>query len=143
MSVKTWQKRSLCAFCNHFLQIKGNGKEGKVHIDPVFPEMSETAVRHIVFHLTENSLRLYASLSSQFNSFFRGKQFTCLPLVRLKVMVPFYHTSVTGSLEAKTPQRAPLAFRAAYVALSDTKPLALFLPLLPVRVMCCPIGHTQ
>ena len=40
----------------YFLQSLGNGKEGKVHIDLVFANMTEASVRHIVFHLSENSL---------------------------------------------------------------------------------------
>lgn len=31
------EKPSLGHFCHHFLNIKGNGKEGKVHFDLVYP----------------------------------------------------------------------------------------------------------
>ena len=48
----------------HFLQIEGNGKEGKVHFDLVFSKMSESFVSVVGFHLTENSLGLYTSSSS-------------------------------------------------------------------------------
>ena len=33
------EKSSLGHFCHHFLYIKGNGKEGKVHFDLVYTEM--------------------------------------------------------------------------------------------------------
>ena len=53
----------------HFLQIEGNGKEGKVHEDLILSKMAETFVIHIVFHLSEHGFRFYASLSSVFQPF--------------------------------------------------------------------------
>ena len=58
------EKSSLGHFCYNFLNIKGNGKEGKVHIDLVYAKMAKTIVRHIVFNLPENSFRLDASPAS-------------------------------------------------------------------------------
>ena len=36
------EKSSLGHFCHHFLYIKGNGKEGKVHFDLVYTDMAKT-----------------------------------------------------------------------------------------------------
>lgn len=58
------EKSFLGHFCHHFLNIKGNGKEDKVHIDLVYAKMAKTIVRHIVFNLPENSFRLDASPAS-------------------------------------------------------------------------------
>ena len=40
----------------HFLQIEGNGKEGKVHFDLVFSKMSESFVAVISLHLPKDRL---------------------------------------------------------------------------------------
>ena len=39
------EKSSLGHFCHHFLYIKGNGKEGKVHFDLVYTDMAKKFVR--------------------------------------------------------------------------------------------------
>ena len=44
------EKSSLGHFCHHFLYIKGNGKEGKVHFDLVYTDMAKTTIRHVVFN---------------------------------------------------------------------------------------------
>ena len=54
----------------HFLQIEGDGKEGKVHCDLVFAEVTEPFITHVVFHLAEDSLRFNTSSSSMFEAFF-------------------------------------------------------------------------
>ena len=36
------EKSSLGHFCHHFLNIKGNGKEGKVHFDLVYTDMAKS-----------------------------------------------------------------------------------------------------
>ena len=54
----------------HFLQIEGDGKEGKVHGDLVFAEVTEPFITHVVFHLAEDSLRFNTSSSSVFEAFF-------------------------------------------------------------------------
>ena len=54
----------------HFLDVEGYGKEGKVHCDFVFAKVTEAAVCHVVLHLAEHGLRLYASLPSVLDSFF-------------------------------------------------------------------------
>ena len=59
-----------CYLGAHFLQIKGNGEESKVHGNLVFVEVSESFVRHIVLHLAENSLGFNSSPSPMFYSFF-------------------------------------------------------------------------
>ena len=58
------EKASLGHFCHHFLNIKGNGKEGKVHFDLVYTDMAKTTICHVVFNLPENSFRLDASPAS-------------------------------------------------------------------------------
>ena len=54
----------------HFLQIEGNGKEGKVHIDLVFSKMSEAFVMVVSLDLSEDRLRLNAPPSPVHPSFF-------------------------------------------------------------------------
>lgn len=56
-------------FSTHFLYIKSNGKEGKVHCDLVFSKMPEPFVSHVVFDLSKDGFRLYASLPSMFATF--------------------------------------------------------------------------
>ena len=48
----------LCYFSAHFLDVEGNGEEGKVHSDVVLAEVTETAVCHVELHLTEYGLGL-------------------------------------------------------------------------------------
>ena len=50
-----------CDFCGHFLDVEGDGEEGKVHGDLVFAEVAEAFVVHVVLHLPEHGLRLYGS----------------------------------------------------------------------------------
>ena len=52
-----------CYLGTHFLEIESDGKECKVHVDLVFAEVAEPFISHVVFHLTENSLGLYAPSS--------------------------------------------------------------------------------
>ena len=54
---------SFCYLATHFFQIEGDGEEGKVHVDLVLTEVTEPFITHIVFHLAEDCLRLYASSS--------------------------------------------------------------------------------
>ncbi len=54
----------------HFLYVEGYGKEGKVHCDLVFAEVTEAAVRHIEFHLAEDGLRFNASSPAMFDAIF-------------------------------------------------------------------------
>ena len=56
-------------FSTHFLYIKSNGKKGKVHCDLVFSQMPEPFVSHVVFDLSKDGFRLYASLPSMFDTF--------------------------------------------------------------------------
>ena len=93
----------------HFLQIEGNGKEGKVHIDLVFANMTEASVRHIVFHLSENSLGFYASPASMPYPLLRSKQFTRLFLVGFQMVVTLNHTFVTSGIETQASQWTSLA----------------------------------
>ena len=65
-------------YSGHFLDVKGNGEEGKVHRDLVFAEVTEASVVHIVFHLAENGLGLYASSTPVFASFFGCESFGSL-----------------------------------------------------------------
>ena len=58
------ENSSLGHFCHHFLYIKGNGKEGKVHFDLVYTDMAKTTIRHVVFNLSENRFRLNTSFAS-------------------------------------------------------------------------------
>ena len=50
-----------CDFCGHFLDVEGDGEEGKVHGDLVFAEVAEAFVVHVALHLPEHGLRLYGS----------------------------------------------------------------------------------
>ena len=56
-------------FSTHFLYIKSNGKEGKVHCDLVFSKMPEPFVSHVVFDLSKDGFRLYASLPPMSDTF--------------------------------------------------------------------------
>ena len=58
-----------CHFCCHFLDVEGDGEEGKVHRDLVFAEVSEALVVHVVLHLPEHGLGLYGSPGAVFESF--------------------------------------------------------------------------
>ena len=48
-----------CHYSGHFLDVEGDGEEGKVHGDLVFAEVAEALVLHVVLHLPEHGLRLY------------------------------------------------------------------------------------
>ena len=63
------EKSSLGHFCHHFLNIKGNGKEGKVHFDLVYTDMAKTTICHIVFNLSENRFWFDASPCSMPKTF--------------------------------------------------------------------------
>ena len=64
-----------CYLPGHFLEIEGDGEEGKVHSDLVHAEVAEASVVHIVFHLAENGLGLYASSSPVLASLFGCEPF--------------------------------------------------------------------
>ena len=84
----------------HFLQIEGNGKEGKVHIDLVFTSMAETSVRHVVFHLSKNGFWFYASPAPMSHPRLGGEQLSCSFLVGFQTVVSLNHASVAIGLEA-------------------------------------------
>ena len=52
----------------HFLQIEGNGKEGKVHFDLVFSKMSESFVAVVSLHLPKDRLWFDAPTTSMLYS---------------------------------------------------------------------------
>ena len=58
-----------CYLATHFLEIEGDGEEGKVHGDLVFAEVTEPFISHVVFHLAEDCLGFYASSSPVLQSF--------------------------------------------------------------------------
>jgi hypothetical protein len=51
-------------FIVRFSSVEGSGEDGKVHLDPVLPEVPETVVLFAGFRLTENRFRFYGSFSS-------------------------------------------------------------------------------
>ena len=102
-----------CYFRAHFLDIEGNGEEGKVHCDLVFAEVAEAAVCHVELHLTEDGFRLDASSSPVFQSLFRCQQFTCFPFVLVESVIYLDCASVAPGLVAQTPQRAASAVLSA------------------------------
>ena len=57
-------------FGGPFLDVEGDGEEGKVHRDLVFAEVAEAFVCHVVFHLPENGFRLYRPFRAVFESLF-------------------------------------------------------------------------
>ena len=69
------EKTSLSHFCHHFLYIKGNGKEGKVHFDLVFSKMSESFVAVISLHLPKDRLWFDAPTTSMLYSILRCQPF--------------------------------------------------------------------
>ena len=52
----------------HFLQIEGNGKEGKVHFDLVFSKISESFVAVVSLHLSKDRLWFDAPTTSMLYS---------------------------------------------------------------------------
>ena len=59
----------------HFLQIEGNGKEGKVHFDLVFSKMSESFVAVVSLHLPKDRLWFDAPTTSMLYSILRCQPF--------------------------------------------------------------------
>ena len=76
-------------FRAHFLYVESNCKESKIHLDLVHTEVPEAFVVHVVFHLSEDGLWLYASFPPIFYSFFRSKSFRGLLSVFGKTVVDF------------------------------------------------------
>ena len=72
---------------NHFLDVEGGGGEGKVHSDLVRAEVTEALVLHVVFHLPEDSLRLYGPLGEVFESLLRCEPVPCLLFVLYEPVV--------------------------------------------------------
>ena len=68
----------------------GHGEYGKVHIDLVFPFMTETSVIPVVFDLSENRLCLYRPSASVSQSFLRGEHLSCLSLVLVEIVIHLY-----------------------------------------------------
>lgn len=98
----------LVAFCHcwaHFLQVKGNGKEDKVHFNLVNSQMAEPSVCHVVFHLSEDGLRFYAPTSSVPDSIFRDKPLPCFSPVSVQAVIDF-DDSASLSLEIASQERA-------------------------------------
>ena len=65
-----------CHHRGHFLDVEGDGEEGKVHGDLVFAEVSEALVVHVVLHLPEHGLRLYGPPGAVFEPFVGGEVIT-------------------------------------------------------------------
>ena len=84
-----------CHFSTQFLQIEGDGKEGKVHGDLVFAEVTEPFIPHVVFHLAEDSLGFDTSSTSVFQPFFGGKEFTGLFLIFVEPVIDFQGSPVS------------------------------------------------
>ena len=51
-------------FCGHFLDVEGNGEEGKVHCYLVLAEVLETFVLHVVLHLSEDRFWFYRAVGA-------------------------------------------------------------------------------
>ena len=68
--------------------------------------MSETAVRHVVFHLSEYGLRFYAPLSPVLDPFFRSQPFTRLPFILVQPVVHF-DDAIPPGFKATATQRTP------------------------------------
>ena len=71
----------------HFLEVEGNGEEGKVHRDLVFAEVAETLVCHVCFHLPEDGLWFDASSAAVLDAFFGCEQLAGLFLVTVQPVV--------------------------------------------------------
>ena len=91
--------------CAHFLDVEGNGKEGKVHRDLVFAEVAEAAVCHIELHLSKDGFGLYASSPPVSESFFGCEQFAGFSFVFVQSVVYLDCAPVAFSFVAETPQR--------------------------------------
>ena len=93
----------------HFLDIEGYGKEGKVHRDLVFPEVAETSICHIVFHLSEDGFGLNAPPSSLPDTVPGSEPFACLLLVFIQLVVDLYDASVRLCLVTPATEWASIA----------------------------------
>ena len=93
----------------HFLDVEGNGEEGKVHRDLVLAKVAEAAVCHVELHLSEYGFRLGTSSSPEPETFFRCQQFACFPFVLVEPVVHLDCALVTFGLVALAPQRASFA----------------------------------
>ena len=98
-----------CYLRAHFLDVEGNGKEGKVHCDLVFAEVTEAAVCHVELHLSEDGFRLDASSPSVLKSFLRGQQFACFSFVLVEPVVYLDRSSVVSGFVTQTPQGTAFA----------------------------------
>lgn len=99
---------SFCKFCTQFFNVEGYGEEGKVHCNLVFSKMSETAVCHVVFHLSEDCHGFYAPPSPVFDSFFVSQSFTCPPFVFIQPVINFDDT-ISRRFKATSAQRTSFA----------------------------------
>ena len=87
-----WHLRILdCS--THFVYIKSNGKEGRVHCVRVFSKMREPLVARVVFDVSEDGGRRCASLPSMFATFLWGKSFTRFLFIFFQPVIDFYGTS--------------------------------------------------
>ena len=99
----------LFGFSGHFLDVEGNGKEGKVHGDLVLTEVAEAFVVHVVLHLSEDRLRLYGTLGAVLKSFFRGQPLARLALVFHEAVVDL-NLPVTVPLLVASPSQGASLF---------------------------------
>ena len=93
----------------HFLDVEGNGEEGKVHGDLVFAEVSEAAVCHVELHLPEDRFRLYTSSPPVSESFFGCEQLPGFAFVFVQSVVYLDCASVAFGLITETSQRTAFA----------------------------------
>ena len=61
---------SFISLAHIFFDIKGYGKESKVHCNLVFSHMPESSVCHVVFYLSKHSLWFYTPPASMLDTFF-------------------------------------------------------------------------
>ena len=96
-------------FCSHFLDVEGNGEEGKVHGDLVLAEMTESFVVHVVLHLPEDRLWLYGAFRPVFQPLLGGEPFPCLAPVFQEQVVGHYLPLPLLPLVASPSERASVA----------------------------------
>lgn len=78
----------------HFLDVEGDGEEGKVHCDLVFAGVAEASVCHVELHLAEDGLRFDAASSPVPEAFLGCQQFTCFSFIFVEPMVYLDGSSV-------------------------------------------------
>lgn len=132
---------SFAIFAHIFLMSKAMAKKAKSIVTLSFPICRKRRYAMLYFICPNTASGSMHRFPPVLDPFFRSQPFTRLPFILVQ---PVVHFMMRFLRALKQPPRRghPSHLCAWYRALSVIYPLAVLPRLVPMRVMCCPMGQT-